>query len=143
VGLGECDVFFNLELHGVDDEICTVRSADGIVVGEHMACKLFSEGVGDVTGDETTDGGGDSKWSEFGFVEGVFVEAKKVDVREVSCDGGWEVILIDLVEDEVEVCGDVWEFGLDEVDEDVDGVGINTGAFVAAGVEDSGAYVAG
>ena len=71
------------------------------------------------------------------------MEAKKVDVREVSCDGGWEVILIDLVEDEVEVCGDVWEFGLDEVDEDVDGVGINTGAFVAAGVEDSGAYVTG
>ena len=74
---------------------------------------------------------------------GVLVEAKKVDVGEVSCDWGWEVVLIDLVEDEVEVCGDVWKFGLDEVNEDVDGVGIDPGSFVAACVEDGGAYVAG
>ena len=71
------------------------------------------------------------------------MEAEKVDVREVSRDGGWEVVLIDLVEDEVEVCGGVRKFGLDEINEDADGVGIDAGSFVAAGVEDGGAYVAG
>ncbi len=29
------------------------------------------------------------------------MEAEEVDVCEVSCDRGWEVVLIDLVEDEV------------------------------------------
>ena len=41
------------------------------------------------------------------------------------------------------MCGDVWKFGLDEVNEDVDGVGIYAGSFVAACVEDGGAYVTG
>ena len=51
--------------------------------------------------------------------------------------------MVDLVEDEVEVCWDVWEFGLDEVNEDVNGVGIYSGTFVAAGMEDGVTYVAG
>ena len=41
------------------------------------------------------------------------------------------------------MCGDGRDLGLDEVNEDVDGVGVDTGTFVAARVEDGGAYVAG
>ena len=41
------------------------------------------------------------------------------------------------------MCGDVRKFGLDEVNEDVDGVSVDSGTFVAAGVEDGGTYVAG
>ena len=48
-----------------------------------------------------------------------------------------------MVEDEVEVCWDGGESGLDKVNEDVDGVGIDAGSFVAACVEDGGAYVTG
>ena len=50
--------------------------------------------------------------------------------------------MVDLVEDEVEMCWDVWEFGLDEVDENVDGVGINSSTFISASMEDGGADVA-
>ena len=39
--------------------------------------------------------------------------------------------------------GDVGKFGLDKVNKDVDGVGIYACAFVAAGVEDGGADIAG
>ena len=50
--------------------------------------------------------------------------------------------MIDLVEDEVEVCWDGGESGLDKVNEDVNGVGIYSGTFVAAGMEDGGTDVA-
>jgi len=56
---------------------------------------------------------------------------------------GWEIILIDLVEDEVEVCWDGGESGLDKVYKDVDGVSIDSCTFVAAGMEDGVTYVAG
>ena len=51
--------------------------------------------------------------------------------------------MVDLVEDEVKVCWDGWEFGLDEVNEDVNGVGIYSGTFVASDMEDGGTDVAG
>ena len=54
-----------------------------------------------------------------------------------------DIVLVDLVEDEVEVCWDGGESGLDEVNEDVNGVGIYSGTFVAAGMEDGVTYVAG
>ena len=50
--------------------------------------------------------------------------------------------MVDLVEDEVEVCGDVWKFGLDEVNEDVDGVSIHPSTLIATGMEDGGTDVA-
>ena len=62
-GVGSCDVFFNLELHGVDDEVCAVWGADSIIIWEHVTCKFFPECVGDVTGYEATNGGGDSEGS--------------------------------------------------------------------------------
>ncbi len=37
-------------------------------------------------GDDLSDGCGDAKWTEFGVVVGVFVEAEKVDISEVALD---------------------------------------------------------
>ena len=97
------DVLLDLELHGVDDKVGSVGGADGIVVGEHVAGKLFAEGMCNMARDESADGCWDAEWSQLGFVEWVLVEAEEVDVGEVSGDGLGEIILVDLVEDEVEV----------------------------------------
>ncbi len=51
--------------------------------------------------------------------------------------------MVDLVEDVVEVCRDGGKLGLHEVDEDVDGVGIDACPFVSVGVGDGVADVAG
>ena len=62
-----------------------------------MSCKFFSEGVGDMTGDQSADDGGDAEWSKFRFIEGVFVEAEEVDVGEVAFNGRWKIVFVDLV----------------------------------------------
>jgi len=46
-----------------------------------VSCKFFSEGVGDMTDDQSADGNGDAEWSKFGFIEGVFVEAEEVNLH--------------------------------------------------------------
>ena len=38
----------------------------------------------------------------------VLVEAEEVDVGEVSCDGWWNIVLVNLVEDEVEFEFQLW-----------------------------------
>ena len=50
--------------------------------------------------------------------------------------------MVDLVEDEVEVCWDSCDVGLYEVNENVDGVGIHPSPLVATGMEDGGTDVA-
>ena len=60
----------------------------------------------------------------------VLVEAEEVDVGEVSCDGWWNIVLVNLVEDEVEVEFQLWCCFVDEGDEQVDGVGGDAGAFI-------------
>ena len=57
------DVFFDLELHGVDDKVGSIWGADGIVVGQHVAGKLFAEGVCYVACDESADGCWDAEWA--------------------------------------------------------------------------------
>ena len=54
----------------------------------------------------------------------------------------WEIVLVDLVKDKVELCRNLWDICLDEVNKDVDGIGIDSGTFMTAGMEDGGAYVA-
>ena len=49
---------------------------------------------------QTSDCSGDAQGSEFGVVGGVFVQTKKVHIREEPSDRGWDVVLVDLVEDE-------------------------------------------
>ncbi len=66
-----------------------------------MSCKFFSEGVGNMTGDQAADGGGDAEWSKFRFIEGVFMEAEKVDVGKVAFDGRGKVVFVDLIKDKV------------------------------------------
>ena len=62
------------------------------------------------------------------------MEAEEVDVCEITFDCWWEVVLVDLVEDIVEVGGDRWNVGVDDVDKYVNGVRIDSGPFVAVGV---------
>jgi hypothetical protein len=71
---------------------------------------------------------------EFCFVCGVFVEAEEVDVGEITFDCWREVVLVDLVEDNVEVGGDRWDVGIDDVDEDVNGVCVDSCPFVVVGM---------
>ncbi len=59
--------------------------------------KFFSEGMGDMTGGQAADGGGDAEWSKFRFIKGVFVEAEEVDVGEVAFNWRWEIVFVDLV----------------------------------------------
>ena len=66
-----------------------------------MSCKFFSEGVGDMTGDQSADGSGDAEWSKFRFIEGVFVEAEEVNVGEVAFNGRGKIIFVDLIKDKV------------------------------------------
>jgi hypothetical protein len=61
------------------------------------------------------------------------VEAEEVDVCEIMFDCWWEVVLVDLVEDKVEVGGDRWNVGIDDVDEDVIGVCVDSCPFLAVG----------
>jgi hypothetical protein len=44
-GLREGDVFFDLELHGRDDEVTAAWGTGSIVEWEHMLGKFFSKGV--------------------------------------------------------------------------------------------------
>jgi hypothetical protein len=81
-----------------------------------------------------SDCGRNAKWAEFCFVGGVFVEAEEVDISEILFDCWWEVVLVNLVEDEVEVGGDRWDVGIDKVDEDVNGVCVDSCPFVVAGM---------
>ncbi len=66
-----------------------------------MSREFFSEGVGDMTGNEATDGGGDAEWSKFRFIEGVFVEAEEVHVGKVAFNGRWKIVFVDLIKDKV------------------------------------------
>ena len=66
-----------------------------------MSCKFFSEGVGDMTVDQSADGGGYAEWSKFRFIEGVFVEAEEVNVGEVACNGRGKIVFVDLIKDKV------------------------------------------
>ena len=43
------------------------------------------------------------------------MEAEEVDVCEIMFDCWWEVVLVDLVEDIVEVGGDRWDVGVDDI----------------------------
>ncbi len=43
-----------------------------------MTGELFTEGVGNVAGNEASDGCGDAKRMKFQFVKGIFVEAEEV-----------------------------------------------------------------
>ncbi len=95
---------------------------------------FFAKGVGYVAGDQTSDCGGNAEWVEFCFFRGVFVEAEEVDVGEIMFDSWWEVVCVDLVENKVEVGGDRWDVGIDNVNEDVNGVCIDPRSFVSAGV---------
>ncbi len=71
------------------------------------------------------------------------MEAEEVDVGEVLFDRWWEVVLVDLVEDIIEVGGDRWDVGIDDVNEDVNGVFIDSCPFVVAGMPYFCAYVTG
>ncbi len=62
-----------------------------------MSCNFFSEGVGEMTGDQAADGGGDAEWSKFRFIEGVFVKAEEVDVGKVALNGRRKIVFVDLV----------------------------------------------
>ncbi len=62
------------------------------------------------------------------------MEAEEVDVGEITFDSWWEVVCVDLVENKVEVGGDRWDVGIDDVDEDVNGVCVDPRSFVSAGV---------
>ena len=42
--------------------------------------------------------------------------------------------MVDLVEDKVEVDGDGWDVGIDNIDEDVNGVRVDSCPFVAVGM---------
>ena len=42
--------------------------------------------------------------------------------------------MVDLVEDKVEVGGDIWDVGIDAVDEDVNGVSVDSCPFVVVGM---------
>ncbi len=42
--------FVYLKLHCVDDKVCSNWGSNGIIEGEHVAGKLFAEGVGDMAG---------------------------------------------------------------------------------------------
>ena len=46
------------------------------------------------------------------------MEAEEVDVCEITFDCWWEVVLVDLVEEKVEVGGDRWDVGIDDIDEE-------------------------
>ena len=71
------------------------------------------------------------------------MEAEEVDIGEVSFDHQWEAVLVDFVEDIIEVGGDRWDVGIDDVDEDVNGVCIDSCPFVAAGMPNCCADVTG
>ncbi len=62
------------------------------------------------------------------------MEAEEVDISEVSFDRQWEVVLVDLVEDIIEVGGDRWDVGIGDVNEDVNGVCIDSCPFMVAGM---------
>jgi len=70
--------------------------------------------------DNAADGGGDSEWTKFGWVVGIFVEAEEVGVAEVwsyfGGDGGCE----DGIEEEREVCVDDLIIKTDQPVEGVD-----------------------
>ncbi len=70
------------------------------------------------------------------------MEAEEIDVGKVVFDWRGGIILVYLLEDEVEIFGCRWEFGLDKVDKNIDQVSVHPSALVAAGVEDGGADVA-
>ena len=74
--LGAVDELFDGELHRFNDKVAAIRDADGIVEGEEVGGELVSEGVGDVAGDETADGGRNPEGTKFGGVGGVFVKTK-------------------------------------------------------------------
>ncbi len=50
--------------------------------------------------------------------------------------------MVDLIEDEVEVCGNRGDVGLHQVDENVDGVSVHSSTLIATGMEDGGTDVA-
>ncbi len=62
------------------------------------------------------------------------MEAEEVDIGEITFDSWWEVVCVDLVENKVEVGGDRWDVGIDDVDEDVNGVCVDPRSVVLAGV---------
>ena len=74
--LGGVDEFFDGELHCFDNEVAAVRDADRVVEGEEVGGKLVAESVGDVTRDETADGGRNAKGTKFGGIRGIFVETE-------------------------------------------------------------------
>ncbi len=138
---GGGDVLLNLELHGFDNEVIAVWGADGPIEREEVAGEFSMEGVGHVAGNKASDCGGDTEWLELGGVVGVLVETEEVNIGEVSMNCGGEVVLVYLVEDVVEVSWHRWNVRFHEVDEKVDGVGIDARPFVSV-VGDSVADVA-
>ncbi len=65
VGHGCGDVFFYLELHGVDDKVCAIRGANSVVKWEHVLRKLFFECLSNVCSHKSSDGCGYTKGPEF------------------------------------------------------------------------------
>ena len=74
--LGGVDEFFDRELHCFNDEVAAIRNADCVVEGKEVGGKLIAEGVGNVTCDETADGGRNPKGTKFGSIRGIFVETE-------------------------------------------------------------------
>jgi hypothetical protein len=59
------DLFFNLELHCVDDEVCSVRGANNVVKLEHVSCRLFFGCLSNVCHHELTNSCRYAKVAEF------------------------------------------------------------------------------
>ena len=70
------------------------------------------------------------------------MQTEEEDIAKVVANWWGEVVLVNLVEDKVEVCWNVWNVCLDKVNEDVNGVGIYSGTCMTAVMEDGGANVA-
>ncbi len=70
------------------------------------------------------------------------MEAEEVDGGEITFDCWWEVVLVDLVDDKVEVGGDRCDVGIDNVNEYVYGVCVDYCPFVVVGMSYRCAYVA-
>ncbi len=76
--LGCIDEFLDCKLHCLDVERCPVGNADRVILEEEVGCEFRLEAPGDVSGNEASYGCGDAKWTEFGVVAGVFMEAEKM-----------------------------------------------------------------
>ena len=71
--LGVRYVFFNSEAYGGLGEGDAVLDAEGVVIREYVGGEGVFHFVSDGLGGDASEGGGDSEWSEFRVVVGVFL----------------------------------------------------------------------